>query len=276
MKKKVAISILFMVFVLGLVGCTNNLSKEAINQCKQALENKEYDKALASLDIALDKDSKNQEASTMKSIINDYLTAKEYLKQAKVEEAEKALKGINSQYSEYSIKDDINNLKVQIDEEIKNKIIAEQKVVEDDKNKAVTEQKTTEDNKNTEKEKVDVHKNKRELYINKLNNIESGLTDLEEKYLRTTAEMKEAEGKRYERWDKALNEIYAELKLQMAPSDMKQLTEKQIKWISYRDNEAKKYSLEFEGGTMEPVAYLGSLGKTTKDRCYELVENYMK
>lgn len=259
-----------MVFSLGLLGCTNSLSKEAINQGKQALENKEYDKALASLDIALDKDSKNQEASTMKSIINDYLASKEYLKQAKVEEAEKALKGINSQYSEYSIKDDINNLKVQIDEEIKNKIIAEQKVVEDDKNKAVTEQKTT------EKEKVDVHKNKRELYINKLNNIESGSTDLEEKYLRTTAEMKEAEGKRYERWDKALNEIYTELKLQMSPSDMKQLTEKQIKWISYRDNEAKKYSLEFEGGTMESLTYVSSLGQITKDRCYELVENYMR
>ncbi|MBU3196737.1 hypothetical protein KPL26_08620 [Clostridium algidicarnis] len=178
MKKKVVISILFMVFSLGLLGCTNSLSKEAINQGKQALENKEYDKALASLDIALDKDSKNQEASTMKSIINDYLASKEYLKQAKVEEAEKALKGINSQYSEYSIKDDINNLKVQIDEEIKNKSIAEQKVAEDDKNKVATEQKATEDNKNTEKEKVDVHKNKRELYINKLNNIESGSTSI--------------------------------------------------------------------------------------------------
>lgn len=265
-----------MVFSLGLLGCTNSLSKEAINQGKQALENKEYDKALASLDIALDKDSKNQEASTMKSIINDYLASKEYLKQAKVEEAEKALKGINSQYSEYSIKDDINNLKVQIDEEIKNKSIAEQKVAEDDKNKVATEQKATEDNKNTEKEKVDVHKNKRELYINKLNNIESGSTDLEEKYLRTTAEMKEAEGKRYERWDKALNEIYTELKLQMSPSDMKQLTEKQIKWISYRDNEAKKNSLEFKGGTMESLTYVSSLGQITKDRCYELVENYMR
>ncbi|MBU3221052.1 lysozyme inhibitor LprI family protein [Clostridium algidicarnis] len=274
MKKKVVISILFMVFVLGLVGCTNNLSKEAINQGKQALENKEYDKALASFEIALDKDSKNQEASTMKSIINDYLTAKEYLEQAKVEEAEKALKGINSQYSEYLIKDDINNLKTRIDEEIKNKSIAEQKVAEDNKNKAATEQKITEDNKNTEK--VEVHKSKRELYINKLNNIESGLTDLEDKYAGTTMEMKEAAGMEYERWDKALNEIYAELKLQMAPSEMKQLTEKQIKWISYRDNEAKKYSLEFEGGTMEPVSYLGSLGQTTKDRCYELVENYMR
>lgn len=42
---------------------------------------------------------------------------------------------------------------------------------------------------------MDVHKSKRELYINKLNNIESGLTDLEEKYARTTAEMKESDMK---------------------------------------------------------------------------------
>lgn len=311
MKKRIGIIILSMFFVLGLVGCGNGVAKEAIKQGKEALQKKEYDKALVSLDIALGKDAKNKEANALKSIINDYLTAKEYLEQGEVENAQKILQGINSQYSEYSIKYDIDSLKKQVDEDIKtNEIINNEikklttlyndKKYDDAKklflelnksklndkqkeeinninNKIDTELKNIEDKKNIEKEKVAIKKGQKQLYINKLNNIEAGLKDLEEKYdSGITIEMKEAAGEEYRRWDNALNEIYNLLKTQLSSSDMKQLKEEEIQWISNKEKKAKEDSLEFKGGTMESLVYINSLAKTTKDRCYELVEKYMK
>lgn len=43
-----------------------------------------------------------------------------------------------------------------------------------------------------------------------------------------------------------------------------------------KQKEAETDSLEFEGGTLEGLEYRLSLAETTKNRCYELVEVYMK
>ncbi|WP_054943323.1 lysozyme inhibitor LprI family protein [Paenibacillus ihuae] len=114
-------------------------------------------------------------------------------------------------------------------------------------------------------------------YIAKLDAIEAGLKDLQPLYdSGVTASMREAANQEYERWDKALNEIYNELKQQLSQGEMAALKEKQLDWITYRDKTAKEASLEFEGGTMEPLEYTAVLGSVTKDRCYELVKLYMK
>lgn len=48
------------------------------------------------------------------------------------------------------------------------------------------------------------------------------------------------------------------------------------KWISNRDTIAEESGKEFEGGTMQPLAYTSSLDKSIKERCYELVNKYVK
>ena len=88
--------------------------------------------------------------------------------------------------------------------------------------------------------------------------------------------MKEAENTIYKSWDDMLNEIYNLLKTQLTEDEMKKLQEEEIEWINYRDETAKNESKEFEGGTIYPIMYTSSLTKTTKNRCYELVNNYMK
>lgn len=114
-------------------------------------------------------------------------------------------------------------------------------------------------------------------YLAKLDDVEAGLKDLQSlKDEGTTASMTDAANQEYERWDKALNEIYNELKLQLPESEMTELKQKQLDWIAYRDETAKKASLKFEGGTMESLEYVSVLGSVTKDRCYELVKVYMK
>ncbi|OMF88205.1 lysozyme inhibitor LprI family protein [Paenibacillus sp. FSL R7-0273] len=114
-------------------------------------------------------------------------------------------------------------------------------------------------------------------YLDKLDAVEAGLSDLQEKYdSGVTASMREAANEEYERWDKVLNEIYAELKNQLSESEMADLKEKQLDWITYRDETAEAAAAKFEGGTMQPLEHVAVLAGTTKDRSYELVNMYMK
>ncbi|AOZ92666.1 lysozyme inhibitor LprI family protein [Paenibacillus crassostreae] len=114
-------------------------------------------------------------------------------------------------------------------------------------------------------------------YIQKLNEIEEGLADLQDLYNEgTTVSMTAAADETYKRWDAALNEIYNDLKQQLSTSEMAKLKQEQLDWITSRDETAKEESLEYEGGTMESLQYILTLSRVTKERCYELVDLYMK
>lgn len=118
-------------------------------------------------------------------------------------------------------------------------------------------------------------KSYKEEYLKKLDSLDEYLkTSVNEGV--TTIEMKEAENTRYKSWDDMLNEIYNLLKTQLTEDEMKKLQEEEIEWIKYRDETAEIESKEVEGGSMYPMVYTFSLTKTTKNRCYELVNNYMR
>ncbi|MBN1059296.1 lysozyme inhibitor LprI family protein [Clostridium botulinum] len=116
----------------------------------------------------------------------------------------------------------------------------------------------------------------KQIYKNKLDAIELGMKDLDDLKGGSTLEMKSAAKEEYERWDRALNEIYGVLQKQLSSDDMNKLKDEEIKWIASRDEQAKKDSLQYKGGTAETLIYGMSLGQSTKERCYELVEKYMK
>lgn len=102
------------------------------------------------------------------------------------------------------------------------------------------------------------------------------MEDLDYLYEGSTLDLKEAEGQRYERWDNMLNEIYSLLKQYMSTSEMNDLRDKQKEWLTYRDKKAENDASEFIGGTMWGLTYVSSQAETTKERCYELVNTYMK
>ncbi|WP_410771266.1 lysozyme inhibitor LprI family protein [Fontibacillus sp. BL9] len=117
----------------------------------------------------------------------------------------------------------------------------------------------------------------KEAYLEKLDEIEAGLADLEELNEEgTTASMTEAAAETFNRWDTALNEIYGELKQQLSANEMDDLKEKQREWIKQRDEIAEKEAAEFKGGTMEGLQLVSTKARVTKERCYELVNQYMK
>ncbi|MNI98326.1 hypothetical protein D3C73_1571530 [compost metagenome] len=57
---------------------------------------------------------------------------------------------------------------------------------------------------------------------------------------------------------------------------MAELKQNELDWISYRDETAEKEAAKYEGGTAQPLEYESVLASVTKDRCYELVNMYMK
>lgn len=81
----------------------------------------------------------------------------------------------------------------------------------------------------------------------------------------------------YEQWDRALNEIYNVLKQSLSADDMKKLQAEEIQWISQKEKAAKDAESEQgQGSQLGYVAYNSTSAKLTKDRCYELVDKYMK
>lgn len=119
---------------------------------------------------------------------------------------------------------------------------------------------------------------RRKEFLERLDNIQLELDSLPEKKdsdAGVTNAMKSYYGMAYEMYDKELNEIYALLKDELSPEIMEDLKTKQIKWIEEKEEKADKEEATYEGGTLQFVAPYVSLYQSTKERCYELVNEYM-
>lgn len=310
--KKILLTTVILGITILFIGCGNNLVKESIEQAEISMENKDYDKAIISLEIALEEDEKNEEANKLYKIVYNYEKAEEFVIENNFEDAKKSLDSIDEEYIYYAIKDDVDLLKNEVDNYYKEvekvnvnveeaqKLFNENKYTECeeylftnilgseegkiDENKYATEEQKEKAlglldkcNKEIEEEKRREPKGTRDEYIKKLDMIEEGLDNLNYLYEGgITANLIEAEGEALRRWDAMLNEIYKLLKVQLPKSEMDDLTKKQINWIKYRDITAKNESDAFQGGTMGEVQYNSTLARLTKERCYELVNMYMK
>lgn len=116
----------------------------------------------------------------------------------------------------------------------------------------------------------------KQYYLQKLDGIEAGMSDLDSYRAGSNADMKKAAGIEYKRWDDALNEIYSVLKGQLSAGEMSSLEKDELNWIKYKESDAKKCADEFKGGSAEPLIYTSRLAELTKERCYYLVNNYMR
>lgn len=115
-------------------------------------------------------------------------------------------------------------------------------------------------------------------YLERLDNIQKELNKLPEKEASddgVTNAMKSYYGVSYELYDAALNEIYTLLKQELSEETMEKLEKNQISWIHKKEEMAKKERKKYEGGTFESVAYYITVYELTKEKCYELVNEYM-
>lgn len=118
----------------------------------------------------------------------------------------------------------------------------------------------------------------KQLYLDKLNELDANLKiSLEEKYASPkTQDMIDAANEEFNQWDYMLNEIYSKLEEQLSQEDMDNLRVEEVNWINTRDLKSKEAAEKYEGGTIAPYMSLISLIDSTKTRCYELVEQFMK
>lgn len=118
----------------------------------------------------------------------------------------------------------------------------------------------------------------KQIYLEKLSKLEANLeTSLKEKYASpVTQDMIDAANEEFKQWDYMLNEAYAELEKQLSKEEMDKLTDEELNWIKSRDEKSEAAANEFKGGTMEPLNRVMSLAASTKERCFELVNKYMK
>lgn len=120
-----------------------------------------------------------------------------------------------------------------------------------------------------------VTENIKEEYLKKLNETKKEIDAMEATDTSTYA-LKDLAGNRWELWDDLLNEVYGVLEEQLSTEEMDQLREEQRNWLTYRDDTALEASLKYKGGTQEHLEYVTVLGNLTEERCYELVEEYIK
>lgn len=115
-------------------------------------------------------------------------------------------------------------------------------------------------------------------FINKLDNIQADvdyLFDLYENEIGYGRVALKVSLEAFEKWDNALNEIYDVLKTELSPIQMTKLKQEQLNWITYRDNEAQKAYDEWGEGSFAPVMYSDAKVHATKERCYQLIDEYM-
>lgn len=117
--------------------------------------------------------------------------------------------------------------------------------------------------------------NLKEEYLTKLSDAKKETDEMKAEDSSTYA-MKKVENDRYDVWDELLNEVYEVLIEQLPTEEVDHLRNEQRNWIKYRDDSAKEASLKYKGGTQEHLEYVAVLANLTEERCYDLVENYMK
>ena len=88
----------------------------------------------------------------------------------------------------------------------------------------------------------------------------------------TQADMNYAAQQKYLIWDEALNQLWQDLKDLLSEEEMRQLTNDELQWIKDKEAAALEAAAEYEGGSMYPMVYSGTLAQLTKERVYALLE----
>lgn len=269
MRKIIALLIISTLLTTACSKSDNTSSVEKyLEQGKIALANEEYDKALKFFDLAKEEKSNNEEVNFLWTQTNNLIEAFESKESKHYSVAIQLCETIESIDSETNIvKDSAKKLKEECI-----KLMNEDETPDD--NTSIEDDELKQDNTNNKAEQISTKKS----YLDLLSSIQSEVTELEKNddYTGTTAGMVSLGSISYEKWDDALNKIYGELKNQLSQNDMETLKVAQRSWVKYRDEQAQMSADEYKGGSLSSVEYAFTLANLTKERCYELINKYMK
>lgn len=276
MKEHIMLCALATSFLLLFSGCADKKQTQdytsKLDSVSKSITDKNFNSAEKQLDELLKADINDKDVKDKVQALKDKLaiekekednrvkadSIKELVSKGDVDTASKELEALESK---------------NITDEDTKKLVDESKNALKVKQGEVKKQKEGESKKQEQTKKSENLLNK-EKYMTKLKEIEGKTNNPNTG--KTTMEMKSIANERYMKWDSALNEIYGVLKQGLKPDVMNELKNEEIKWIAYRDNTASKESEDVKGGTLEGLQRTCTLERVTKERCYELVEKYMK
>lgn len=115
-------------------------------------------------------------------------------------------------------------------------------------------------------------------YLNELNEINEKANVLINGNINDTQyQINQSSVQVYNLWNNELNKIYSSLKTTLTSEEMLKLQKEEINWIIYKEKIIKKDSVKnYEGGSVYDSALNIKLANLTKERCYYLVNNYIK
>ncbi|MGN0986609.1 MAG: lysozyme inhibitor LprI family protein [Otoolea sp.] len=115
-----------------------------------------------------------------------------------------------------------------------------------------------------------------EDYRKKLEDVDRIVKDLRETdgTANTTDSVKNIAEYEYRLWDTELNRVYQAVISAMSENEAEKLRSEERQWIRSRDQMAKQAAAKLKGGTMESLEYTASLSVSTRERAYELLEDY--
>lgn len=260
------IFIILTLCILSITGCSkkdNRSFEKYIEQGKAAVASQDYEKALNFFTLAKEENENDEDVKSLYNQTKNLVEA--------IDSKEKKNYTVAIQLCEVisKMKSDTNIIK-EAAEKVKkesNELMGKVKDKEEEKEKDKKEQ--SNDNPAANK------KSQKQYYLARLSQVESKTAVLENSPQQTTMDMRRVMGQCYTKWDDLLNEIYGVLKTELSESQMSNLKNKQRNWIKYRDSEADKAAAEYEGGTMAPLEHTAKKSELTRQRCYELVNNYL-
>lgn len=75
-------------------------------------------------------------------------------------------------------------------------------------------------------------------------------------------------------WDGVLNDMYSDIMEQLDDEQKEQLKNEERDWMRVRDASAKEAANKYNGGVLEGVEYMASMASSTRERSYELLEEF--
>lgn len=91
----------------------------------------------------------------------------------------------------------------------------------------------------------------------------------------TTYAMKNIVEKELRLWDVELNSVYGAIIDRLGQEDKTALVQEEKEWMKERDAKAAEAAKRYSGGTLEGVEYTASLAESTRQRTYDLVDEYI-
>ena len=92
----------------------------------------------------------------------------------------------------------------------------------------------------------------------------------------TQAGMNGISGEQAKLYDNELNQIYDYLKQNLSKEKAKELEKSEMAWIKEKESNIAEIRKQYEGGSITPLMVNSEVAKESKERCYYLIDNYMK